>query len=180
MDFGDILDQWERSNKKNKPSGKGTPKKVEPVPREKDEPQPELKKVDPLTAWIRRYGVEDKDAAGEHHQAGTAERRQRLLRKKPDMTVDLHGLCRDEAWEVLDAFFQEARRRGFEKILIIHGKGIHSSGDAVLKRAVRDFIERCPFAGESGPGGTSQGGAGTTWVLLKDRKNTGTSKNPGF
>jgi DNA-nicking Smr family endonuclease len=38
----------------------------------------------------------------------------------------------------------------------------------VLKRTVREFIERCPFAGESGQG--PAGGAGATWVLLKQAR----------
>jgi DNA-nicking Smr family endonuclease len=49
--------------------------------------------------------------------------------------------------------------------MIIHGKGNHSRGEAVLGRTVREFIEHCPFAGESGHG--REGGTGTTWVLLK-------------
>ncbi len=165
MDFGDILDQWDESEKKKKSSQNNTSsKKANPDPK----PQPELKKIDPLTLWMRRYGVEDKDAAAERGESSAAERRRRLLHKKPDAMIDLHGLSRDEAWASLDAFFKDAKRRGFEKILIIHGKGNHSSGEAVLKRTVREFIERCPFAGESGHSSVSQGAAGASWVLLKN------------
>ncbi|MDR2900026.1 MAG: Smr/MutS family protein [Treponema sp.] len=176
MNFGDILDQWEESSKKKKVSEQKSSKKANPDRTEKVfPPEPELKKIDPLTLWMRRYGVEDKDAVEKEQKADSAERRQRLLHKKPDATIDLHGLTRDEAWTSLEAFFQDSRRRGFEKLLVIHGKGNHSSGDAVLKRTVRDFVERCSFAGESGQGNASQGGGGATWVLLKetkDRKNT--------
>ena len=177
MNFGDILDQWEDSNKKKKSSNNKSSKKANSDriensnQTEKDSFQPELKRIDPITLWMRRYGVEDKDAAEEEHKIGTAERRQRLLHKRPDVTIDLHGLTRDEAWTSLDAFFQDARKRGFEKVLIIHGKGNHSSGEAVLKQTVREFIERCPFAGESGQGSASQGGGGSAWVLLKETKN---------
>jgi DNA-nicking Smr family endonuclease len=172
MNFGDILDQWETSNKKKKNSEQKSSKKANadhienPQAAKKEIPQPELKRIDPLTLWMRRYGVEDKDSIEEEQLADSAERRKRLLNKRPDAVIDLHGLIRDEAWSSLTAFFQDARRRGFEKLLIIHGKGNHSSGEAVLKRTVREFVERCPFAGESGHGNASQG---ATWVLLKDR-----------
>jgi DNA-nicking Smr family endonuclease len=63
-----------------------------------------------------------------------------------------------------------SQAQGFEKLLIVHGKGNHSGSDAVLPRLVRTFIEKCPFAGESGYGSASAGGTGVTWVLLKDRR----------
>ena len=110
------------------------------------------------------------------------ERRSRLLRKKPDATIDLHGLNRDEAWDALENFFGNCRRMGHEKLLIIHGKGNHSgnfsgkvsdggdsrSGEAVLKDTARSFIEHCSFAGESGFSNARGGGSGATWVLLKE------------
>ncbi len=173
MNFGDILDQWEESKKTKRIYDNRSSKKANADHVEKHNPPPELKKIDPMTLWLRRYGVEDKDAAAdaieEEEKINAAEKRKRLLHKRPDATIDLHGLTRDEAWNSLDAFFKDARRRGFEKVLIIHGKGNHSSGEAVLKRTVREFIERCPFAGESGQSSISQGASGASWVLLKDR-----------
>ncbi|MDR2078554.1 MAG: Smr/MutS family protein [Treponema sp.] len=153
MDFGDILDQWEHGGAK--PAGKKTAAKGS--------------RVDPLTAWLRIHDVVDKDAeiaeaAGESNRG---ERRRRLLAKKPDASLDLHGLTRDEAWLALDNFFRAGQQQGFEKLLIVHGKGNHSERAAVLKRTVRDFIEHCAFAGESGQCSASEGGSGATWVLLK-------------
>ncbi|MDR2739019.1 MAG: Smr/MutS family protein [Treponema sp.] len=153
MDFGDILDQWDRGAAK--PNGKKAAVKQS--------------RVDPLTAWLRINGVVDKDAeiaeaAGESNRGG---QRRRLLAKKPDASLDLHGLTRDEAWLALDNFFRTGQQQGFDKLLIVHGKGNHSEGDAVLKRTVRNFIEHCAFAGESGQGSASEGGSGATWVLLK-------------
>jgi DNA-nicking Smr family endonuclease len=175
MNFGYILNQWEESNKKKKPSSNKSSKKANadwmenPDQAEKEKPEPELKRIDPMTLWMRRYGVEDKDALAEEHTISAAEKRKRLLNKRPDATIDLHGLTRDEAWTSLDAFFKDAHRRGFEKVLVIHGKGNHSSGESVLKRMVRDFLERCPYAGESGQSNAAQGGGGAAWVLLKDK-----------
>jgi DNA-nicking Smr family endonuclease len=103
------------------------------------------------------------------------ERRRRLLKKRPDGTIDLHGLNREEAWEALARFFDNAKEHNLEKLLVIHGKGNHAvtntgSGTmSALKNTVRDFIERCPFAGESGYSSASLGGTGSTWVLLKEK-----------
>lgn len=131
MNFGDILDQWDK-----KTGGSGT------------------------------KGAGAKDADGFPAETG-AERRRRLLSKRADAVIDLHGLTRDEAWSSLETFFQDGKGRGYEKLLIIHGKGNHSAGEAVLSRAAREFIERCPLAGESGYGNAASGGSGATWVILK-------------
>ena len=95
----------------------------------------------------------------------------RLRAKKPDSILDIHGQSREEATLSLDRFFLEAKNMSYKKLLIIHGKGNHSEGDAVLKKMVREYIERCPIAGESGFEKSSNGGTGATWVLLKDENN---------
>jgi DNA-nicking Smr family endonuclease len=120
-----------------------------------------------LERWDRSRGaVYSKEE--ETRPESAAEKRRRLLRQKSDARIDLHGLTRDEAWDALESFFARSRSRGFEKVLIIHGKGNHrSSSTAVLKKTVRDFIDRCPAAGESGYSGAREGGTGSTWVLLK-------------
>jgi DNA-nicking Smr family endonuclease len=158
MDFGDILDAWDkqtaRAGKKRGISASGAGE--------------EGIAIDPVTAWLRVNGVYDKDA--ENPEAGdrqAAERRRRLRTKKPDATLDLHGLTRDEAWAAMETFFEESRRQDIEKVLLIHGKGNHSEGEAVLRRAVLQFIEKCPYAGESGQPNVELGGNGATWVLLK-------------
>jgi DNA-nicking Smr family endonuclease len=127
MDFGDILNEWDRRS-------------AEPV-----------------------YDKDAETAAG----VSAPERRRRLLRKKPDAVIDLHGLTKDEAWTAMEDFFRHARDQNFDKLLIIHGKGNHSGGESVLRQTTREFIERCPFAGESGHEKVPAGGNGATWVLLK-------------
>jgi DNA-nicking Smr family endonuclease len=127
-----------------------------------------------LDKWISTNGIQNKDEEGTGKgtspslKASAQEKRRRLHNKKPDAELDIHGQTRDEAWQSLDMFFSGAKEKEFEKVLIIHGKGNHSEGDSVLKRVVMDFIEQCPYAGESGRG--KAGGEGATWVLLKESK----------
>jgi len=127
---------------------------------------------DILDKWISVNGVQDKDVEDRNKPDSAQEKRRRLRNKKPDAELDIHGKTRDEAWQELETFFNSAKEKGYEKIVIIHGKGNHSPGESVLKRVVMDFIERCPFAGESGKGKAVAGGDGATWVLLKETKET--------
>jgi DNA-nicking Smr family endonuclease len=157
MNFGDILDEWDRQTARA--SGKkASPGSVVPAAEE----------YNPLNAWLMRNGVYDKDAGAGETRPRAGERRRRLLRQRPDAVIDLHGLTQDEAWTALETFFEDSRLKNFEKVMVIHGKGIHSGGEAVLAEVSRKFIEACSFAGESGHGSATEGGRGATWVLLKD------------
>jgi DNA-nicking Smr family endonuclease len=122
---------------------------------------------DILNKWEKNNGIYDKDMEAGSVQINPREKRSRLKNKKPDAVLDIHGLTRDEAWKTLEVFFNDSKEKRLEKILIIHGKGNHSTGEAVLKRIVMEFIEQCPFAGESGRGKAATGGEGATWILLK-------------
>jgi len=128
-----------------------------------------------LDQWDKHSGpVYDKDAElAALRTESSASRRRRLLHKSPDASLDLHGFTHEQAWNALDSFFGEAKTKGMEKLLVIHGKGNHSmttGQETLLKKTVRDFIERCPFAGENGSGNGTTGGSGSTWVLLKNRE----------
>jgi DNA-nicking Smr family endonuclease len=117
--------------------------------------------------WEKTNEIHNKDLEAGSGRFSPQERRSRLRNKKPDTEIDIHGLSRDEAWMALENFFNDSKAKGLEKLLVIHGKGNHSAGEAVLKRIVMEFIEHCPFAGESGRGKAAAGGEGATWVLLK-------------
>ncbi|MDR2304010.1 MAG: Smr/MutS family protein [Treponema sp.] len=117
--------------------------------------------------WERHNSVTDKDSEIDAERTHASKNRRYLRAKKADATLDLHGLSRDDARSALEVFFENSRREAFDKVLIVHGKGNHSSGEAILKRTVQEFIERCPYAGESGQSRAAEGGSGATWVLLK-------------
>jgi len=159
MNFGDILNKWDHMTGSAANSAAGKPGETESA-----------KRSDVMTEWLRKNPVYDKDSVVDPERArqDRISRRRRLLRKKPDGSIDLHGKTRDEAWAALEAFFDEARRQGWEKVLVIHGKATHTTGEPVLDRMCRQFIEQCPFAGENGYADSSLGGRGATWVLLKE------------
>jgi DNA-nicking Smr family endonuclease len=186
MDFGSILDEWEAAARRGpKPQRPDQAGRESAVPAAAENPaagavrparllkSAEPARVDPLTAWLRVHGVDDKDAAGaadaprdDDHQA-RAEVRRAMRARRPDITVDLHGMTQDEAWHRLNLTFAEAARWSWRKVLVVHGKGHHSDGEAVLKRVVRQFVEGCPIAGEHGQADPSSGGAGATWVIIR-------------
>jgi len=142
VNFGDILDKWERG-------------------------KPEASKNNSMDAWLKENEIFDKDQNAKNPSL-PGEKRRRLLYLKPDDIIDIHGHTSETAWLKLDQFFANAKDNGFEKLRIIHGKGNRSQGGAVLGQTVRKFIEQCPFAGESGLEKSANGGSGATWVFLKD------------
>ena len=84
-----------------------------------------------------------------------------------DATIDLHGLTAAEAQTQLHNFFIDAHKKGWKKVLIIHGKGIHSKEEPVLKKVVMDFIEHSSYAGKHDVPGAADGGSGAVWVAIK-------------
>ena len=142
MNFAEILDKWEKQTPENRVYDKS---------KSGDDASPDVS------------DFPEKQRSSAH--------RSKLLRKKPDASIDLHGLTSEEAWMALQNFFLESRRNGLEKIRIIHGKGNHWAPDSLAAGILRDlsrrFIESCPFAGESGLSSAKEGGSGATWVILK-------------
>lgn len=187
MDMGDILAQWDNFQadkvRKQKESGKNTvshKKANAPSPEEKALAQERdfeaklraqnSKQINPMELWLRRYGTIDKDKLAEEQYERTKEQdRNYILNMKPEARLDLHGLHQDQAQIKLESFINDCCKRGLHKVIIIHGKGIHTTGtDPVLGELVRKFIERDKRCGSSGHPKTKQeGGSGATWVILK-------------
>ncbi len=185
MDFGDILNEWDNSQRKAKqPQQKGIQKSHKkanaPTKEEKEamkqgysyEYQMELdnkRKANPMEVWLNRYGTVDKDKiADEVNENRKLHDINYLKQLKAQAVVDLHGLTRAEAWDRLQGFVTECARRKLKKIMIIHGKGQHSHGsDPVLGPMVKLFIEQDSRLGTSGHPDRNNGGSGATWVLLK-------------
>ena len=86
--------------------------------------------------------------------------------------VDLHGLTVPEAEETLNAFIRKAIGEGKRAVLVVHGRGLSSPGEPVLKNCVYRWLTtgrwmRYVIALTSARG--CDGGAGATYVLLRRR-----------
>jgi len=82
--------------------------------------------------------------------------------------IDLHGLRVDEAREALAAFLDEALRREWRCVRIIHGKGLGSIGrEPVLKAKVPRWLAQRREVLAFCQARPNDGGAGATIVLLQ-------------
>ncbi len=83
--------------------------------------------------------------------------------------LNLRGLFLDEAKFVFENFIKEALYKGLTCVLIVHGRGLGSKGEPVLKKKVKEWLERGPFRkyilayASARP---CDGGVGATYVLL--------------
>lgn len=192
MDFGNILDDWEKLSAK--PGGLEKAAEAEKQLREEDSrarrkagaeaKTGKARKAqdahDSLAAWLDSHAVDDKDsrsagraaedgrdADARSIQAGREAETRRLAAKRPEASLDLHGMRAEEAEAALVAFLEVSARKGLEKVLVITGKGIHSQGEPVLGKAARRAIEASPWAGRFGVADAASGGGGALWVILK-------------
>ncbi|MCD6353733.1 MAG: Smr/MutS family protein [Proteobacteria bacterium] len=89
--------------------------------------------------------------------------------------IDLHGLTAEEAKEVFDQFLKEAIRTGKKAVLIVHGRGLCSPTEPVLKTKVVEWITRGPWrkwVAAFSSARACDGGTGATYLLLRKRSLT--------
>lgn len=84
--------------------------------------------------------------------------------------VDLHGLRVDDAKEVFEKFLKWAVTTGKRGVLIVHGRGLSSPSEPVLKKKVVEWLthglwRKWVVAYSSAR--RCDGGAGATYVLLR-------------
>jgi len=168
MDFGDILREWDRIKRD----------RLEQASTE-DATAPGASVVSSiaLEQWLEANGVCDKDAEAElafESRAASRESRgaeaRRLDSLKCQAVLDLHGMTSEEAKTSIRGFIDASARAGLEKVLVIHGKGLHSEGAPVLKKATRDVLETHPLAGRFGEATKEEGGSGALWVLIRSKR----------
>ena len=111
--------------------------------------------------------IVDKDSGFEKEEEKRKAQSSVYIKNLPiDASLDLHGLTQDEAWNSMQIFTENCIRKGYKKILFIHGKGNHGQ-DPVLGNLVRLFIEQNPKLGKSAHPDAKLGGSGATWVMIK-------------
>ncbi len=87
--------------------------------------------------------------------------------------LDLHGLREDEARRAVAQAVADAATRGVRALRIVHGKGLHSPGEPVLRDAVRGWLGRPPLSARLAafaPAPPREGGDGATLVCLRREK----------
>jgi DNA-nicking Smr family endonuclease len=161
MNFGDILNEWDKIERE---------RKARPAAE-----KPGAQTNSAFEAWLAAKGVEGKDEASPLEEAeDRGAEAHRLAGLRPQASLDLHGMFAEDAEAAIRRFIDDSARAGLEKVLIIHGKGLHSEGGvSVLKRAARRAVEAHPLAGRYGEAAKSEGGAGALWVIIRRRRSSG-------
>jgi DNA-nicking Smr family endonuclease len=93
--------------------------------------------------------------------------------------VDLHGLLVGDAKEVFEKFLKWAVTTGKTGVLIVHGRGLSSPSEPVLKKKVVEWLTRGPWrkwVAAYASARICDGGAGATYVLLRPRPVSKRSK----
>ena len=86
--------------------------------------------------------------------------------------IDLHGMNVETAREEFEAFMKSSYLAGKGAVLVIHGRGLSSPGEAILKNKVREWLGQSYWRKRVLAFASAQsydGGAGATYVLLRDR-----------
>jgi len=87
---------------------------------------------------------------------------------KAQAVLDLHNYVLEEALVRVRIFLDNSRTKGFRKVLVITGKGIHSAGgESVLRPAIKTAIVNHSAVRETFVPKASEGGSGAIAVILK-------------
>lgn len=109
-------------------------------------------------------------AENEWRRGGLQDKRFRELRRgriPAQETLDLHGMNREVALDRLERFIDSAQRQGIRCALIIHGKGLQSGGQAVLRYSVPAWLKEMPEVLAYCPALPRHGGNGALYVLFR-------------
>jgi len=104
----------------------------------------------------------------------SAGRMKQLRRGKlvPDASLDLHGLQRSEVAAKVRFFLQDAVHQGWRTLLLITGRGLHSSdGEPVLRNEAERFLadEGRKWLVEWGRAPKQYGGEGALVLFLRNK-----------
>jgi DNA-nicking Smr family endonuclease len=150
---------------------------VEPLP-DRSRRVPRRKPLAPRARPVTRrkavrFEVQRIGERVEGHIAGLDRRRLRALQRGEvpvELRLDLHRLTTEQAREALMETLARAQREDRRCLLVIHGRGLSSPGEPVLKEAVPRWLTQPPAAPRvlaftSAP--PRMGGAGALLVLLR-------------
>ncbi len=155
MNFGKILRQWEKQQQYR------TQEKKEPGSQRKTPSMDEWLDLYPPDRNMQ-HRKEEEDRIIIHTE------KKRLARMEVQDSLDLHGMTGREAIQELKAFLESSKRKGYEKVLVVHGRGLHSpEGRSILRPLVKAFLEESPLVKSFGKAKGHLGGSGASWILLR-------------
>jgi len=118
----------------------------------------------------------------EFRRPGLQNKRFQALQRghfRPQSVLDLHGLRVQEARRQLADFLNHALLYRHQYLLIIHGKGLGSDRQPVLKQLVNSWLQQVPQVMAFCSASRKDGGTGAAYVLLKIiRTNQDTNPPP--
>ena len=114
----------------------------------------------------------DDDAPRLAHRPEVSPKRVERLRSGAlphEAKIDFHGMRADAARQALARGIESASRAGQSVVLVIHGRGKHSGGMAVLRDTLPEWLEANDRVLAFAPAPGTQAAAGSTLVLLRQR-----------
>ena len=97
--------------------------------------------------------------------------------------INIRGLLKCEAEEVLEEFFKNALNHNYRCFLVIHGRGLSSKSEPVLKYTLTEWLKKGPYR-RYVLGFCSarrwDGGVGATYVLLSTKPIPKKKKSPCY
>jgi DNA-nicking Smr family endonuclease len=121
-----------------------------------------------VVKWLETHEISLKEKYDLEH-IPRRNKKQRTKRKSNHIveeTLDLHGFTEGEAAREIKSFIVSCKLKGCDLVKIIHGKGLHSPGEAKLKSLVIGFLNgegrRYVSSWQEAP--HNQGGAGAVLI----------------
>ena len=109
-------------------------------------------------------------AMATHFNPGLQKKLQRRIRQgliRPEASLDLHGCRQGDALAMLEAFLADAANQGLRMLVIVHGQGYRSHGEAVLKPLVQRWLAEQPAVLAWCPAQPRDGAGGASYVYLR-------------
>ena len=95
-----------------------------------------------MLKWLQENPISLEDKYDLEH-APRPQRKHKPSRTKTrdvEAVLDLHGLTQEKAAQEIKSFVLGCKLKGYYLVKIIHGKGLHSMGEAKLKALVIDYL----------------------------------------
>lgn len=154
----------------------GAMKDVEPLAsRDKNRPAAGRPSRQPAAVQPARFDFPNPEDRGLGYASGIQSSQLRRLRDgalRPQRRVDLHGLRADPARRQLLDELGAAIEAGERCVLVVHGKGLRSEHEPVLRNALPEWLGDPRLEGRVlafAPAQPRDGGRGACYVLMRRR-----------